>query len=142
MTDRVSERMIHVGRKSVDGSQLAAIAAGAVGKRNQSPIGFVVWLFRHADIELEEDLVVIWNAGEQVVGSDLCPADVVFRTGKPARLLPKTKRYAGHLGVFVGGKERDIVHADPDTGRITKVPINEFLEEDAFRGTRRLIASS
>lgn len=141
MTDRVSERMIHVGRKSVDGRQLAAIAAGAVGKRNQSPIGFVVWLFRHADIELDEDLVAIWGKGAPVVGSDLDPADVVFRTGKPARLLP-TKRYAGHLGVFVGGEERDVIHADPDTGRVTKVPINEFLEEDAFRGTRRLIASS
>ncbi|WKZ28830.1 MAG: hypothetical protein QY323_04850 [Patescibacteria group bacterium] len=130
-----------MGRKSVSGKQIAEIAAEAIGKRNYDPIEFIVWLFRHADIELEEDLVAIWDKGAPVVGSDLDPADVVFRTGKPARLLP-TKRYAGHLGVFVGGKERDIVHVDPDSGRITKVPINDFLEEGSFRGTRRLIASS
>ncbi|MFA5854299.1 MAG: hypothetical protein WC866_04415 [Patescibacteria group bacterium] len=124
-----------------EGRRIAEIAAGAVGARNHNPIAFVAWLFRHAKIELEEDLVAIWNAGDSVVGSDLWPADVVFSTGKPARLLP-TKRYAGHLGVFVGGEERDIVHVHPDTGCVTKVPINDFMEEGSFRGTRRFIASS
>ncbi len=121
--------------------RIAGIASGTVGTKDQAPIGFVVWLFKQAKLELEEDLLAIWHAGTPVVGSDLYPADVVFRTGKPARLLP-TKRYAGHLGIYVGGEGRSVVHADPDTGRVTKVPINDFLEDDSFRGTRRLIASS
>ena len=123
---------------------LAKIAVSAVGAEWYGPIGFVQWIFRHADIELSNDLVELWSQGEQVVGSDLRDADVVFRTFGPGQWLPNGLN-AGHLGIFVAcDNTRAIVHASPWDGHVTHIPINEFLceHEGRFRGTRRYIASS
>jgi cell wall-associated NlpC family hydrolase len=123
---------------------LAKIAVSAVGTEWYGPVGFVQWIFRHADIELPNDLVELWSQGEVVIGSDLRDADVVFRTLGPGQRLPNGLN-AGHLGIFVTcDGARAIVHVSPWDGHVMHVSINEFLTTHggAFRGTRRYVASS
>lgn len=106
----------------------------------ETATGLIVRCFAEAGIALPDDLLALHLLGETVLGSDLLPADVIFRTGRQNLYHGEDKRYGvGHLGLYTG--ERTVVHASPAKGCVVEDPIDPFFDDEYghFRGVRRLI---
>lgn len=94
------------------------------------------------DIVLTDDLLALHRSGQQIIGSGLEEADLIFRSGTVNRFHPnKPMLGIGHVGVYVSPGV--VIHASPHAaGRIAPSSIAWFLDADfsKYRGTRRIIA--
>lgn len=106
-----------------------------------SATGLVVACFAEVGIALEDDLLALHLAGEPILGSDLFPADLLFRTGQhDAYHQGDRQRGVGHVGIYSG--EGTVLHASPSEALVQEDTIDAFFdaENGHYRGTRRLIA--
>jgi cell wall-associated NlpC family hydrolase len=106
-----------------------------------SASGLVVACFMDIDIILPDDILALHRAGEKIVGSDLLPADLIFRTGRHDLYHAGDLRYGiGHVGIYTG--IRTVVHVSPAAGCVSEDGIDVFIdaENGRFRGVRRIIA--
>ncbi|MEK7546478.1 MAG: NlpC/P60 family protein [Patescibacteria group bacterium] len=106
-----------------------------------SATSLVVWCFARVGIELKDDILELFEAGERIVGSELFGADLIFRTGRHDSYPPdQMRRGLGHVGIYTG--EGTVVHASPFIGGVHEDLIELFLDREngRYRGTRRLIA--
>jgi len=122
------------------GAEVVRFARSMVGL-SMSPTGLVVLCFAELGVSLADDLLALHRAGDQILGSDLLPADLIFRTGPHDVFHPGERRYGiGHVGIYTGDKT--VIHASFWSGRVDETDIDEFFDAayGHFRGTRRIIA--
>ncbi|GEM_PF-4118304 len=108
-----------------------------------SATSLVVWCFLIVGIELKDDLLALYAAGERIMGSEIFGADLLFRTGRRDVAPPGTARHGvGHVGICTG--EGTVVHASPFVGCVHEDTLDAFLdaENGKYRGVRRLVARS
>lgn len=124
--------------------ELTVRAWQAVSDGRFTATGFIVWLFAGIGIPLQDDLLALHLTGEVIVGSDLEPADLVFRTGRVNAFHAHAPMHGvGHVGLYTGYGV--VIHVSPrSSGRIVPSSMDWFLDMDGghFRGVRRLIARS
>ena len=105
-----------------------------------SATGLIVRCYAEAGVALPDDLLELHLAGEKILGSDLLPADLIFRTGRQDLYHGGDRRYGvGHVGLYTG--DRTVVHASPAKGHVAEDPIDPFFDDEygRFRGVRRII---
>jgi len=106
-----------------------------------SATSLVVWSYATLGIELEDDILALYVAGERIIGSDLWSGDLLFRTGRRDRFPDGRSRYGiGHVGLYTG--EGTVVHASPFIGCVHEDLIGDFYDmgNGHYRGTVRLHA--
>lgn len=106
-----------------------------------SATSLVVWCFALVGIELKDDILALFAAGDRILGSDIRGADLFFRSGRHDKFPPGETRYGlGHVGIYTG--EGTVVHASPFVGCVHEDLSDDFFDLDNghYRGVCRLIA--
>lgn len=151
--DEAIERLTRLGCKRVY-PDIVALARSLVGRavyrRGAHPSeapdvvdcsSMIKWLFGHLGVWLPRRTVQQRKEGEPVIGSDLLPGDVMYRTGFHNWYLDDPRDGVGHVGICLGDKR--IIHAANGQRGIVEETREEFLgnKPNICRGTRRFFDS-